>query len=305
MAFDYSTISDVRVAATIRGMVLRLLADRNQLPNHAVFRVGYAGDASETGSASLKIPHLGSDGYDAMTATGDGVTVGATDLSDGATTVTVARSSLRYDPTDLARFTGPRGQFDAPEFAQWMVRSAGLRLVDQVCALSSGFSTTVGTSGSDATVQNFLDGKRALNVANAEGELLAILHPTQWHDILDDLNNNAGGALQYEAAAQDLRNRLGNAYQGKLAGVDVWTSTRVPTANAGADRAGMMLAPGSIVWADARPRIDLPGQQTLIGKVLFEVDRQAAAGISRFIGHYYSGVAEGLDGAGVSFVTDA
>jgi hypothetical protein len=155
------------------------------------------------------------------------------------------------------------------------------------------------------TTQNFLDAKRQLNVSNAEGALLAILHPTQWHDVLDDLNTNAGGALQYEAAAQGLRDRLGNAYQGKLAGVDVWTSTRVPTANAGADRAGMMLAPGSVAWADATPRVDLPAQQTLIGKVLFEVDRTAASGITSFVGHYYCGVAEGLDGAGVGIITDA
>lgn len=305
MAFDYATISDLRTAEVITTEAIRLQTAREQLPNHPVLRAGYQGTVNGSGSATKKIPHIGSDGYDIMAPANDGATVSPTDPTDDSTTVTVARQSLAYEPTDLARMTGRQGQFDATYFAGWMLAGRNQRLITMIAALATGYSNTVGTSGSDMTAANFLDAKAQLAINDTEGDLLCILHPRQYYDFLNDLNNNASGTLQYEMAAQDLRDRVGNGYQGRFAGVDVWTSTRVGTANAGADRAGMMLGPGALAWMDGVPRVDLPGQQTLIDKVLYEIARSAYAGKTGFVGHAYLGVAEALDGAGVGIITDA
>ncbi len=304
MAFDYATISDLRTAEVVHAEYMRLLADRNSLPNHPVFAVGYK-DATGLNSTTVKVGFVGLDGYDSMTAPGDGSAVGATDLTDASGTVTIAGQRFRRDPTDLARMTDPGGNFSPARFARDMVGAANARLVDLVAALASGFSTVVGTSGSDATLQNLLDCKRALNVANADGPLLGVFHPTQWADIMDDLTLNSGGAVQWEPAAPALRAVLGNGYQGRLAGIDVYTTTRVGTANGSADRAGMVVAPGAILWADAAPIVDDPSRQQVFGRVLFEMDRQAASAITSFVGHYTVGVAEGLDAAGVALITDA
>jgi hypothetical protein len=302
LAFDYATLGDVRVSQIIRAETMSLLAAREQLPNHPVLAMGYAGDLQGSRTTTVKQGFVGGDGYDVMAAVGDGVPITPTDLTDDSVTVSVARQGLAYRPTDGAINTGPADEF---EFARWMVAGRNQRLVGLVAAQSTSFTNSVGSTGINATVQDHLDAKRALHVANAQGPLLAVYHPTQWADILDDLNNNASGALQYEAAAQELRDKVGNGLQGTLAGVTVWTSTRIPTANAGADRAGMMLAPGALIWADMTPRITAPAQQALFDKVLFDIDRRALEGDTAYVGAAWLGVSRGLDGAGVGIITDA
>ena len=300
----YASIGDLRLSEALSAEYLRLLAAREALPNHPALI--HSGDATGSGSSTIKLGHLGIDGYDLLASTGDGSTVTPTAHTDGSTTVTVARYSKAYAPTDLARLTDPSGLISPERFAVDALASANATLVNLIAALGSGFSNTVGASGSDATVQNFMDAKRQLNVSDAGGALMAVLHPQQWADVMDDLILNAGGAIQYDPAAPELIRVMGNGYQGSLAGVDVFTTTRIPTANAGDDRAGFMFARGAVVWADASPPVDDPTRQMLVGgKVLFEVDRDALAGLTNWVSHYYVGVAEGIDAAGVGIITDA
>lgn len=305
MAFDYSTIAtDARAAEALSAEYLLLLADRNALPQHPALM--YAGDASGSGSATIKIPHLGLEGYDTMASTGDGSTVSATDLTDAHTDVTVARYSLRRSPTDLARMTGPAGQFSPSVFAQDMFQAANGRLVSLVAALGDGFSNTIGTSGSNLTYAQFLAAKAELEISDVQGPYMAILHPRQWADLRADVATNAGGSIAFDPASPEMIRVMGQGYVGNYAGVDVFVTSRVPTANASADRAGCMFGRGAVVWADATPALDDPSSQILLGnKVLFEQDRDAAAGITEFVGHYYVGVAEGIDAAGVGIITDA
>jgi len=179
-------------------------------------------------------------------------------------------------------------------------------LVNLIAGLAGGFSDVVGSTGTDATLLNFLSAKRALHDRDVPGPYLAVLHPTQWSDIIEDWALNSGGAVQFDPAAPEMLRIVGNGYQGRLAGVDVFTTTRVTTANVGADRAGGMFGRGAIGWAFGSPPVDFADRQlALPGGLLFEIDRDADAGVTVMHEQIYLGAAELEDDAGVSIITDA
>ena len=120
--------------------------------------------------------------------------------------------------------------------------------------------------------------------------------------------SNSGGAIQYDPmSAALIPTRGGLGFQGTLAGVDVFTSTRIPTANAGADRGGGMFGRGAVGFATGDITTDDPSGQSLVlgGKVLFERSRTAKSGLTAYVSHVYLGVSEMIDLAGVSIITDA
>lgn len=300
----YATLSDTRLAEVMSGVFLRKYAARDALPQHPALL--YAGNVKGAGSTTFKIGDLGIDGYVLPASTGEIAEVANTELEDGSTTVTVARFSKSYEPSDLARITDGMGVLQPERLAVDAAISAGQRLVDLVANLMGGFSTVVGATGVNFSVQNFLDGKRALRNANVPGPYLCILHPNQWSDFTEDLALNSGGGVQYLPATEEQLQVLGNGFQGTFAGVQVFTTTRVPTANSGADYAGGMFGAGAVAWADGSPVIDLPGQQFVIGdRVLFEIDRSAKTAETAFVSHVYLGVTEVFDAGGVAIITDA
>jgi hypothetical protein len=302
MAFSYSALTDLKTAEVMSGIVVRLLAPRTgeTLLRHP--SLIYAGDIETRGSNVLKIGHVGLDGYNIFGSVTDGATVAATDFTDGSSTVTVTRRALRYSPTDLARMTDSTGTINFQRFGESMVRSASETLVDLIANLGGGFTTTVGSSGLDMTARNFLDAKGALENNDVEGRYFALLHTQQFTDLIIDLNLNGGGAIQWNPASAELMRVVGNGYKGTLAGVDIFTSTRVPAS--GGNRQGFMAGAGAIAWGAGSAPLDDPNNQVKYGKLLFERDRDAAAGTTDWVGQLYLGVTEVLDGAGVGIITD-
>jgi len=301
----YSGIADLRTAEALSAEILLLLADRNALPNHPALM--YAGDAVGRGSAVLKIPAVGLQGYDLLSAPGDGSPIANTALSDTAFQVTVARYSKAYEASDLARLTDPaNGKIKVAEFASDAVVSSSNTLVSLVANVTDGFSASVGSSGVDLSVNNFLAAIQTLEVAKNVGPYMAILHPQQMGDLRAAIANVSGGAIQWLPASQEQIQILGNGYRGNWMGVDIFSSSFVPTANAGADRAGGMFARGAVLWADSSiPSEGDANQLVLAGKILFERERTAKSGLTAYVTHYYCGVSKGIDAAGVSIITDA
>lgn len=301
----YSSIGDLRTAEALSAEILLLLADRNALPNHPALL--YAGDARGRGSSVLKIPEIGLMGFDLLSSVGDGSSVSNTALTDGSVTVTVARYSKAYEASDLARLTDPsNGRINVDSFAMDAVQSAANTLVSLVCNVTDDFTSTVGTSGSDLSVANFLAAIQTLEVAKVVSPYMSILHPQQMGDLRAALAATSGGAIQWLPATAEQIQLLGNGYRGQFLGVDLFTSAFVPTKNAGADYGGAMFGRGAIAWADSSiPDDGDPMQSVLAGKILFERDRTAKAGLTSYVSHAYLGVSKAIDGAGVSIVTDA
>jgi len=301
----YAGLGDLTLAETLSAAIVLLLADRVALPNHEALI--YAGDLADTGSKVTKIRELGLMGYDGAAATSEGTAVANTALTDGSVQLTIARYSKRYERGDIARLVDADGLLSPEMFAQDAVVTSALHLTDLLANLVDNFSTTTGASGVDATPENFLDACTALEIAKVMPPYMAVLHPVQWGDIRKDLLLASGGAIQWSAAAQEAQRIRGTGYQGQLGGVDLFTTTRVPTANAGADRAGGIFGRGALAWADATPKTDLPApwQQVFGNKVLFELQRTASSGLTAFVMHIFLAASEVLDACGVSIITDA
>ena len=301
----YSGIGDLRTAEALSAEILLLLADRNALPNHPA--ILYAGDAQGRGSAVLKIPQLGLMGYDLLAATGDGSAVANTALSDASTTITVARFSKAYEASDLARLTDPaNGKINVSAFAADAVQSAANTLTSLICNVTDDFSATVGTSGSDLSIANFLAALQTLEVAKVVAPYMSILHPQQMGDLRAAIAATSGGALQFLPASAEQIQLLGAGYRGQWLGVDIFVSSYVPTKNAGADYGGAMFGRGAVAYADSSiPEEADPMQTILAGKLLFERERTAKSGLTSFVSHAYYGVSKCIDAAGVSIITDA
>jgi hypothetical protein len=303
----YAGIGDLRVAEVLGQEYLLLISDRNALPNHPALL--YVGDISGRGSSTIKVPHIGLMGYDLLAQTGDGSLVANTALADGSTTVAVARYSKSYEASDLAMLTDAQNLINPQAFAMDAVISGAMTLTSLIADVVDGFSTTAGSTGVDMTVANFLTALGFLEVnsqgAIGAGQAMALLHPQQLADLRQSFASASGGSVQW---SQDAANALpirGNGYRGQIFGVDVFSSSKVPTANAGADRAGGMFVKGGLLWADGSAPVTYGEQVNIGGKLLFERDRTAKAGTTAFVTHGYLGVAKGLDLLGVSIITDA
>jgi len=300
----YSGLGDLRLAETLSTQFMLLLADRNWLGNHpALFD---AGDVSGTGSTVVKIPQIGLDGYDAAASAAESGNSANVALTDTSTTVTVARQTLARETSGLAQITDP-GFLTSPTWANDAFGAMNARMTNMITALMSGFSSSVGSTGVNLSVANFLAAKATLAVNNAlDSTPLAILSSVQMADLMAELATTSGGAVQFLQATADLVQARGLGFQGQFLGVDLFSSNRVPTANAGADFAGGMFTRGAVVTAFGTPFVEDPTQQVAIaGRILFERDRTARTDLTAYVSHFYYGVAEGQDLRGVAIVTDA
>lgn len=283
--------------------MLLLLADRNALPSHpALFRQPWVGGPS----MAVKVPIVGLPGYDLLAAVSEDTDPGNTAWTDSVATVTAAQKAKIYEASDIARIVAG-GIFNPAALALDAVVSAQATMLSTIANLVDNFATTVGSSGVNATVANFLAAKAALAIAGVQGQLLCILHPRQWADILDDLALASGGAAQFLPGNEALLSRSQSlGYQGVFFGVDVWTTLFVPTANSGADRAGGMFGRGALIDMIADPP-DTMGLPTIanVGMTQFEIVRAGETGMTRFKSSIWYGATEGIDTAGVSIITDA
>ena len=300
----YSNITNQVTSEILTGEFLLALADRSALPNHPA--LVQLPDINGGGSATLKTPQVGLLGYDKMASVGEASNVGTQALTDAAATVTVERYSKRYEASDLARVVDAHGILNAEMMAMDAVATYSATLRDLVANLVDNFSTTVGASGVDASIEDVLDAIAALEIAAVEGPYLAVIHPRQWHDIVKDAALNSGGAVQFAQSSQAMLETMkGLGYKGSLLGCDWFTTLDVPTANAGADRAGGIFGRGAIAWAQGPIVADPDLPQVNIGPVLLEKDREAADATTGFLMHVNLGAGEQIDAAGVSIITDA
>lgn len=297
-------IADLKTAETLSSEFLYLQANRGSLPQHPALM--YAGDVKGGTSLTKKISELGLMGYDLPTAMAEGASVSNTPLTDGSVTVTVGRYSKAYEAGDFAKMVDANGLLKPAMFAMDAVASHAALLVSIIANLTDGFTATVGASGSNFTFANHIAAIGTLEVANVDGPYLAIYHTQQISDLRADLLA-ATGTIQWDPASLEQMKILGKGYRGLINSVAVFSTGHVPTANAGADRAGGMFGRGAIVWADGSIENEGDPNQLLIGggKVLLERERTGRAQLTAYISHYPLGASMGQDEAGVSVITDA
>jgi len=302
---EYSTLSgNARVAAVLAQEIVLKLADRASLHNHPSL-INF-GNMAGRGSAALQVPIVGLDGSDLLSSAADGAVVANTTLTSTAATLTIGRFALRYDFTDLAGFTDSIG-LNAQRLAESMVGSTVMAFQNALCDVTDGFTTTAGVSGVDMSVDDFYSAQFALTLASVPGPYIAILHPRQLADFQSSLRAEYG-ATQFVMATQDMLNIKGQGFAGMFNGVDIFVSSKVPTANAGADRAGAMFGRGAVGYVEGSPFpiVGAGGVVTPAGTpVVVEFDRILGGGSTSILASYYLGIGKLQDAMGVSIITDA
>lgn len=301
----YSALSDATVAATLHQELIQKLGDRHSLWGHPAIR--YLGSVNGTGSAVKKGTLWGVDTMP-FAAVSDGSSVSNSAIGSyvGSVSVTVARQALQLTSTDLSGMTWAFPSGLVEQVANDFATGAKLRFQSLLCDVLDGFTTTVGTSGVDFSVTNWFSAKAALMNANASGPYIAVLHSTQIADLQNSLRAETG-ALSFHDATVEMLAIKGPGFAGTFDGVDFYSSSFVPTANAGADRAGALFSYGAVAYADGMPtpQVAVGGISIGSGPIFVEIQRDASMGATKVVGNYYLGLAKVQDGLGVSIITDA
>lgn len=141
---------------------------------------------------------------------------------------------------------GPEAGFAA---ARW--------IDDQITALIAGFSQTVGLTGVALTIAAYRLAVHRLVLADVPEPHAAILHSQHVFDLGTDLLSQAGSAYTSQVELSILGNRapLPNGFKGFLFDTPVYQTNRLPTANAGVDRLGLVCNPTRAIAAGLDPEI--------------------------------------------------
>tara|TARA_R100000773_G_scaffold30978_1_gene26472 strand:- start:6305 stop:7234 length:930 start_codon:yes stop_codon:yes gene_type:complete len=298
--------ANLRLAAMLENEIRALIHDSASIRNSGALL--FAGDVQNVGSDALTIRYAGLDGYDGMASVADGSEITNTSLTTATATITVGRIGLRYDLTDLASLSKLGGGSDVDVFrlAESMSGAFERKFMELVCATFASISTSVGTSGVDMSVDDFLDAIYALEIANNPSDLFAVLHPRQVADLVSSIRNESANSIAFNPATHDMIQSHGTGLVGDFLGVQVHKSSYC--ALNGANREGAMFSRGAIGYALGTP---LPlaapsGEIRPAGTpILVELERDSAFSLTKIVGSAYCGAALCEDARAVLISTDA
>lgn len=299
----YSNIGDARLAEQLSAEMDLILADRASLWGDPA--IVYAGNAAQSGSTTIKVPIASLDGVDLMSAVAENASVANTAFTVSSTTVTIARQALQREVSDLANLTDSIG-LNAMRFIQDGVGGALMRFQELVANVTDDFTSTVGNTTVDMSVDDFFSADFTLTQASNETARIAMLYTTQLTDLQNSTRAEAG-AFQFRSDSQGFLDSMGQGNVASFLGKRIFVSSFVPTANAGADSAGAMWARGGVIFADGTPAPIMGGNQTVFPagtRIMVELSRDASGALNRVTSNYYVGVAKHQDAKGVSIITD-
>lgn len=303
--FLYSGSGDLRLSEVLAAEYRELLKDRFSLMGHPAIQ--YAGNCAASGSTVIKVPLIGLSGYDRMSAVAENASSSNVAVTDASATITVARQALQRQISDLNQLTDSIGaNLDA--LIRDGVGAYSMRWMEMLASLVDDFATTSSPgSGVDLTVSDFLTAQFSLIQNSVPGPYVALLYPVQVTDLMSSLRSESG-VLERRSDAQDFfTTKAGVGQHGSLNGIDIFSSTLVPSANAGADSAGGMFGLGAIAYADGAP-VAIRGAGDVVfpaGQKLYtELERDAAGALTKIVHNAFLGFSEIEDLRGVSIISD-
>jgi len=155
-------------------------------------------------------------------------------------TFAVGEAGLKFTLTDLGRGGSVLGD---STLAGERGKAVLEKITTDLCALGSGFSTTIGSTGVNLTEAQWQDGIVGLIGQKGPEDLFSILNERQFYDLINDIGTTVfSGQYSPGGPAPEQINRMypkaGMAID--LYGVMTAFNPLIPTANAGADRAGFI-----------------------------------------------------------------
>lgn len=187
------------------------------------------------GEASTAVKIAKADSFTAA-AVSEGVELANTALTSASVTLTAAEIGIMATITDVLELSDIPAAHGAR--LKQLGRSLGDKIDVDICVLVGAFSTDVGTTNNPLTLAQLLDAIFNLEVADATGigSLVAVFHPQQTADMRTEFEADA--ASPYVGKGTGPLNMASNGYFGPWFGIDIFTSTNVPTSNGGNDRGG-------------------------------------------------------------------
>jgi hypothetical protein len=300
----YADLGNLRLAAMVENEVRAVLADMASIRNTGALL--FAGDVAGIGSKSMRLRFADWGAETPFATATDGADVTASAITPSTVDVTVGRSALRYDITDLASMTGLGLDIDPFSIAQKMAMSAEARINQIITATFASATNSVGTSGVDMSVDDFYDAMFQLESESNNGEFYCILHPQQLSDLRDSLRSESNNALAFSPATEDMLAIKGQGFAGRFGGVDIFKSAYVTEATG--NKIGAMMSRGGVAYAVGTPR-PLAGAGVEIRPagtpVVVAFQRDESAGLTEVMGHLYCGASIAEDKRIVKIVTDA
>jgi len=288
-----SLIGDLRLQQMISQEIKLLITDARNLRNTPF--LDFVGSINGMGSDTIRVRKAGLDGYDSFTAFTGGTednAVSETSLTDGHADIVVKRQALMYKITDLANMTGMGADVDPFRIAESIAKSYELLFAELTASTVAGFTASVSNAGA-LTIDDFIAAYQTLELAasgkGAPGPYVSLLHPEQWQDLQADIRAENNNALAFAPASYEAMSAKGPGFKGSYLGVDIYTSSHVPTA-AGLHVGGMW-APGAIGFATGKPAALAGAAQSMdMGDVLIEMERDASRALTSIVGHCYLGM---------------
>lgn len=295
---------DLRLAASLDAALHVLLHDAGTIRNTGALT--FLGSINGSGSDTSRIRQAGLDGYDAMLAVADGAAAGTTALHDDHVDIAVARKCILRQITDLATMTGMgAGDISPARLAASVVGEYEKAFMTDVGTAVASFSSTVGTSGADMTVDDYFDALFSLELGSVTGPFYCLLAPRQLADFQESLRAE-GGALAFDQSTNAMLNIKGQGFAGSFMGVDIYKSSLMTVA--GGNVEGGMWGAGCIGYKTGQI-VQPPGafMTSPDREVVVEFARGAgaASGYTQVLGHAYYGIGVLEQARGVGIVTDA
>lgn len=164
-----------------------------------------------------------------------------------------------------------------------------------VTDLFDGFSTSVGVSGEDLTVERLSTATLTLKTNKVSGPYVHILHPKQKNDIQDEIVASASSIWANSMTSLDIlggqRAQI-NGFAGSLFGVDVLETVNTESINTNTDWSGFT----------GNPRAALAYMEDGRGLVV-QVDKNITKRTEEIVANIYFDAGEREDAAGINIVS--
>lgn len=222
----------------------------------------------------------------------EGTDLSNTAISTGKATATAGTVGM------MATVTDELTAISLLDFREHTARVLGRSVAEKretdYTALMDDFSNTTGSSGVDAVATDILDAVTSLRGRDVTGQLVAVLHTVQVGDIQRDVATT--GASLFANPNTQVNGMVAsglNGFAGTLFDIPIFQTQLIPTANAGADRAG-----GIFTANEALGLYEIWGPRT-------ELERDASNVATEVVTTARYGVVEIDDARGQSLITDA
>lgn len=232
--------------------------------------------------------------YPAISASGltDGTDIAANTAFDTTSiNITASEIGAMVTLTDLSK------ESSNEDLAAAIGRQLGDAMAKKVdtdlAALFTGFSNTVGSAGTEITVDDIFKAAATLRANQAPGPYVAVLHPYQAFQLKKVLAGNGNTPMNNHDLANEA---LRTGFVGQVAGVQIFESTVVGGDADDSTGAGNYF--GAVMSQDALGYM-------VKRNMRIETQRQASQRADQIVGTMAYGVSEIFDAYGVALIADA